>query len=174
MRTYHLIIASIITIFNSCRSKDTSDYKFGVKFNSIRKEKGSPLVKHNMVAKYCCDEEAVFEIDKIPADTNAYHSSKTIRLIINGHLAEEKDIYRKILDDTTLLQLNILTRWSLTEGDLTFKSNLGKIDRRILGTKAKDFINNNSNYPDYKFADLSMLQIDSVLAHWNLSRFDAE
>jgi hypothetical protein len=174
MRHFLIILTLLITIISSCELKDAKDYKFGVNYNAQRKIKGSPLVKQNMHSKYCCNEETVFEISKVPNDTSAYHLSKSIRSIINGRLTEEKDIYRKNLNDTTLIQLNILTNWALAKGKLTFKSNLGKIDRRTLNMKASEFIQKDSKYPEYKWVDLNLLQIDSVLASWHLSRFDTE
>jgi hypothetical protein len=168
-------IAVLTVAFSFCTFKGAADkFEFGMKYNSVRNEFGSPLIKHNMSAHNCCGKWTVYEIDKVPSDSNAYHSSKTIRAITNGKLTNEEDIYRKNLDDTTILQLNLETVWQWTSHKLDIYGNVGKIDNRTLNIKAKDFISENRKYPDYEFTQLNQSQIDSLLSTWGLSRFDKE
>ena len=122
----------------------------------------------------CCGVWTIYEIDKVPDNNKAYHFSKTIRGIKEGRLTNEKDIFRKNLNDTTILQVNLLTRWIWTDNKLEITGNLGKIDRRSLNLSAKAFVNDAAKYPSYNFKELNGTQIDSALHSWGLSRFDKE
>jgi hypothetical protein len=174
MRQSLLFILLLTISFCSCTTKDADDFEFGMKFNSVRQKFGSPVIKHNMVTHNCCGNWTVYEIDKLPNDNKAYHVSKTIRAITNGKLTEEKDIYRKRIDDTTLIQLNILTHWIWSENKIEISSSIGKVDKRTLEIKAKDYLVNNNNYPAYHFLTLDKTQCDSALQTWGLSRLDKE
>jgi hypothetical protein len=164
----------LLAAFSFCTVKNADDFEFGIKYNPTRLKFGSPLIKRNMVAQNCCGNWTVYMIDKKPLDNQAYHSSKTMRVIIDGRLAEEKDIYRKNLDDSTILQLNILTIWPKENGSLNFQGNVGKLDSRVLNLKATDFMSGYTKYPNYEFTTLNQPQIDSVLNLWGLSRSDKE
>jgi hypothetical protein len=166
------IIATLSIIFLSFKAVD--DFKFGFKYNPIRQRWGSPLIKDNMKAHNCCGAWTIYEIDKVPDNNKAYHFSKTIRGITEGRLTNEKDIFRKNLNDTTILQVNLLTRWIWANNKLEITGNLGKIDRRSLDLSAKVFVNDAAKYPSYNFKELNGPQIDSVLHSWGLSRFDKE
>jgi hypothetical protein len=172
MRHLPWVIAVLSIIFFSCKAGD--DFQFGVKYNSIRQRWGSPLIKHNMKANKCCGLWTEYKIGEVPDDDKAYHFSKTIRAITNNRLTNEKDIFRENLDDTTILQLNLLTLWIWADNKLNITGNFGKIDRRTLDLRAKDFITDNAKYPSYDFKELDEPQIDSLLHSWGLSRFDKE
>lgn len=159
--------------FCSTLRKDGKEFEFGPIYNDTRQKFGSPLIKSDMDAKRCCGEWTVYEILGVPSNNNPYHSSKTIRTIHNGKLTGEKDIYRKSIDDTTLLQVNLLSQWKWEEQKIVFTGSMGKIDKRTLNLSAKDFLVENSKYPDYEWTDLDLAAFDSVLQSWGLSRKDS-
>ena len=170
----YLPLAILVLASVSASCQHTDDFQFGTKYNGTRQKFGSPLIKRNMKVHHCCGVWTSYEIEKVPDNGKAYHCSKTIRAITNGRLTEEKDIYRKNLDDTTILQLNLLTHWIWEDKKIEMKGNVGKIDKRALNLPAKHFIRNEAKYLDYAFKDLDQTQIDSVLVSWGLSRFDNE
>jgi hypothetical protein len=172
MRHLPRVIAVLLVIFSACNRSD--DFLFGVKYNSTRQRFGSPLIQHNMKASYCCGIGTIYQINKVPDDSKAYHFSKSITAITNNKLTEEKDIFRKNVDDSTILQLNLLTLWPWESRKFLIEANLGKIDRRTLKLRASEFLGNYSKYPNYRFKELDQGQIDSVLNSWGLSRFDKE
>lgn len=174
MKCFLSFLSVTTIILLSCSFQNVDDFEFGTKYNAVRKKMGSPLIKHNMIPQNCCGAWTMYQIDKALVKDKAYHSSKTIRLIVNGKLTEEEDIYRKDVDDTTILQLNILTSWRWEAGKLNMRGNTGKIDKRTIGIKASGFTSEFSKFPNYEFKDLNQLQIDSVLIQWGLSRFDPE
>lgn len=171
MKCLRCHIAIITIVLASCNSSD--DFPFGIRYNDMRQRYGSPLIQHEMKATNCCGVWTEYIINKVP-NNKAYHYSKTIRAITENKLTEEKDIFRENLDDTTIVQLNLLTFWNWQDNEIRITGNLGKIDLRMLGIPAKDFIRTRSKYPEYAFRDLDLRQIDSVLHSWNLSRSDKE
>lgn len=171
---YFLTPAILVTMLFSCSFNllKEDNFEFGIKYNAERLRIGSPLINQNMHAQHCCGVWTVYEIDSIPEGNKAYHYSKTIRGIINGKLSEEKDIYRKGVNDTTILQLNILTLWPAEGSKSGFEVNIGKVDVRSLNLKAADYVKENSKYPGYNFTSLNLDQLDSVLNSWKLSISD--
>lgn len=172
MRHLPGVIAGVIIIFSAFSRSD--DFIFGIQYNPTRLRFGSPLIQHNMKASYCCGAGTVYQIDKEPVNAKAYHFSKTISAITNGTLTEEKDIFRKNVDDSTILQLNLLTLWPWSDRQFLIKGNFGKFDRRASKLRAAEFLGKHRKYPDYPYKDLDLAQIDSILHSWGLSRFDKE
>jgi hypothetical protein len=164
------VIAVLMIISSACNRSD--DFLFGIKYNPTRHKFGSPLIQHNMKASYCCGIGTIYQIDKVPDNFQAYHFSKSIYAITNNKLTEEKDIFRKNVDDSTIIQLNLLTLWPWEDRKFSIEANLGKIDRRTLKLRASEFLSKRIKYPDYPFKELDQAQIDSVLKSWGLSRFD--
>ena len=135
---------------------------------------------------------------KIPDEPSegSYHYSKAVCLIFDDKVIQEKDIYRRQLDDTTLMQMEIDVIYDLSSDSINAKANFGKIDKRTFVTNLdnvnqteqnendlQSFIENSvkratENYlkqkqcPRYKWEVLSLDQIDIVLNSWTLSRFD--
>ncbi|OQP50127.1 hypothetical protein A4D02_27215 [Niastella koreensis] len=169
-----LIIFTIAFFLPSCTFNCADNFEFGIKYNPVRRKFGSPLIKHYMSAHNCCGAWTTYEIDNVPADNGAYHSSKTIRVITNGKVTNEEDLYRKQLNDTTILQLDIETALLWENDSLEIYAKFGKIDTRKLKIEPKDVIIDDSKYPRYEKMKLDRQQIDSVLRLWNLSRFEKE
>lgn len=169
MKLLLLLSVMMATVFCSCSGRD--DYEFGSKYNPVRQKFGSPSIKKNMVVKSRFIM-TLYEIDAVPTGNKAYHASKTVRAVTDGKISEEKDIYRESIDDTTLVQVNILSRWIWEENRVSFRGSIGKIDKRSLDLKAGESIRELSKYPDYQHMDLNLVQIDSALKEWGLSRFD--
>ncbi len=172
MRHLPRLIVVLMIIFSACTPSD--GFLFGIKYNATRQKFGSPLIQHNMKASNCCGVGTIYQIDKVPDNSKAYHFSKSIYAITNNKLTEEKDIFRKNVDDSTILQLNLLTLWPWEDRKFLIKANLGKIDRRTLKLRASEFLRNKTKYPDYPFKELDQAQIDSILNSWGLSRSDKE
>lgn len=89
----------------------TGKSKYGREYNKIRLQVGAPII-HN----YMCLEtpNATFEESwRMPKALqmkakNGFHAGKTIFLQSEAQL-DEKDIFRKRIDDTTFMMLGILT-----------------------------------------------------------------
>lgn len=149
-----------------------TNFKFGRNYNWFRKKMGSPLIKKNMVTTNCCGNWTIYKFLPAEGKTKAYHSTKTIRLIENGWLYEEKDIYRKNLNDTTLIQLNILSKYIQKDSTCTFKSNFGMIDKRNFEDSAEQQTPHGSSYTEYTWKNVEIAEADSLLKSWGLSRSD--
>ena len=167
-----LLIASLTITVSFCGNLKKDEFVFGPSYNNVRQKFGSPLIKKNMTTQNCCGTQTVYQISEIPMDGKAYHASKTIRSFTNGNVTEEKDIYRKNIDDTTVVQINILADWKWEENKISFSGKMGKIDKRTLNIKAKDYLTDRSKFPDYPWTSLTLTVIDSSLKVWGLSRYD--
>jgi hypothetical protein len=167
-----LLIATLTITFSYCSNLKKDDFEFGPSYNTVRQKFGSPRIKNNMTTQNCCGTQTVYEISEIPMNDKAYHASKTIRAFSNGKVTEEKDIYRKSIDDTTLVQVDILSDWIWEENKISFTGKIGKIDKRTLNLNAKEFLTKHSSFPEYSWTKLKLNEIDSSLKVWGLSRND--
>lgn len=174
MKRILFLLTVLALTFSYCNFKRVDSSQFGIKYNPVRQKFGAPLIKPSMIAHNCCGAGTVYRIDKEPGDQAAYHFSKTIRTISNDKPTEEKDIYRKKLNDTTILQLNVLTWFNWAKDSAELHGSVGKIDRRTVNLKTKDFFTENSKYPSYEHMKCTQQQIDSALTAWGLSRFNKE
>jgi hypothetical protein len=167
-----LLVATLTITFSYCRNPKKDNFEFGPSYNTVRQKFGSPLIKNNMTTENCCGTQTLYKTSEIPTNDNAYHASKTIRAFSNGKVTEEKDIYRKNIDDTTLIQVNILSHWIWEENQIYFSGSIRKIDKRALNLSPKDFLAEHSKFPDYPWTKLSLNEIDSSLKVWGLTRND--
>jgi hypothetical protein len=174
---HSLLFITIILNLYSCAQQVDSNFKFGRKYNSIRHKFGAPLIKNNMEAHDCCGNWTTYMVKEQPTDKNPYHYCKAISTIINDTVIEENDVYRRNIDDTTMMQLDIhiLYDWK-TKSLILIAPGVGKVEKRQIGLKAEDYLK--PNLPQFKESQWQTLdnltQVDSVLTSWGLSRFDKE
>ncbi len=125
-----------------------------------------------MIAVKWLKDYPVYEIEKIPAGNFAYHYSKSVFGKLNHKITSEKDIYRKPIDDTTLIQLNLSSEYDWTAFKGVITGDLFLVDKRSLKQSATGLLKNGSKYPEYERTELNFTQNDSILKNWKLSRFD--
>jgi len=112
IQTLHLIVKLLTTIlifmtvtsFDIKHSQD--DFKFGIKYNSVRLKFGVPIISKNMIKQEGYGNWIVYNINKEPMD-KPYHYSKAIIAFDDNKVYQEKDAYRQNLDDTTIRELDM-------------------------------------------------------------------
>ena len=152
-----------------CQTRD--DYKYGKAYNSFRQEKGIPIVEELMVKTSQIGTQTVYQVN-VKSLLKPTHFSKVIdTLYKRPGLTSEKDVYRSIIDDTTYMQLNILSEWD-NDNQLRQRGNCGKVDIRIGDAEdIEKFHLAAETYPNYEWNNnLSLTQIDSILNSWGLKR----
>jgi hypothetical protein len=187
------ILFMSLTSFSNLTFQDGN--KFGLEYNAVRQKFGAPLVKPNMQLDTTYGSWFLYAIPVEPR-TSAYHYSKAVCLVIDDKVIQEKDIYRKYLDDTTLLQMEIDIVYDWNSESMRANANFRKIDKRTFAPNSKNanvtqdaetnlqsLIENSvkqatdnylkqQSYPKYKLEVINLDQIDSLLNSWQLSRFD--
>jgi len=162
----------ILTSFDSSHSAD--DFKFGVQYNPVRLKLGVPLISKNMVRQDEYGSWAVYNIDKEPLG-KAYHYSKAVCAYDDDKVYQEKDTYRKNLDDTTIMQLDIDFLYDWNKQTISAQGSLGKLDKRSFTVKAEDYLKPNPpKFPRYEWKVLDLGEIDNLLKSWQLSRSDTD
>lgn len=152
----------------------TDDFKYGIKYNPIRLEFGVPLIQKNMVRQDDYGTWAVYNINIEPTD-RPYHYSKAICAYDDDRVYNEKDVYRKNLDDTTIIQLDINILYDWDKKTIIAQGNLGKLDKRSFTVKAEDYLKPDPpRFPRYEWKVLDLSEIDKLLNSWQLSRQDSD
>jgi len=161
-----------LTSFDNHKSAD--DFKFGVQYNPVRQKLGVPLITKNMVRQDEYGTWAVYNITNEPLD-KPYHFSKAVCAYDDDKVYQEKDTYRKNLDDTTIMQLDIDFLYDWEKPTIHAQGSLGKLDKRSFNVKAEDYLKPNPPaFPRYEWKVLDLNEIDSLLKSWQLSRGDIE
>jgi hypothetical protein len=168
-----IIIFMTVTSFGINHSQD--DFKFGIKYNSVRLKFGVPVINKNMVKQEGYGSWVVYNINKEPID-KPYHYSKAIVAFDNNKVYQEKDTYRQNFDDTTIRELDMDVFYDWEHNTVVIQGSVGKLDKRKFAIKAEDYLKQipPKKLPSYKWETLDLNQIDSLLNSWKLSRFDKD
>jgi len=168
-----ILLLMTLTSFDNIHSGD--DFKFGFQYNSVRLKFGAPLINKDMVRQE--DEYVswvVYNINEEPLD-KPYHYSKAVCAYDDEKVYNEKDVYRKNLDDTTIMQLDINILYDWDKQMIIAQGNLGKLDKRSFTVKAEDYLKPNPpKFPRYEWKVLDLAGIDNLLNSWQLSRHDTD
>lgn len=149
------ITLPVLGAFIACNAEmKEEDFEFGMRYNKLRREFGSPTIKQDMVPINCCDAMTVYQVDPNKKRERSFHSSKTIRAIINGKVSNEEDIFYNTINDT-VYQLNVETVYNWKERKLKMIGNVGPVSQT-------------SQWIDLK----NEKGVDSVLCSWGLSRLN--
>lgn len=116
----------------------------------------------------------VYNIQSEPLD-KPYHYSKAVSAYDNEKVYNETDVYRKNVDDTTIMQLDINIIYDWDNRTIIVQGNLGKLDKRSFTVKAEDYLKPNPpKFPKYEWRTLDLPEIDNLLHAWQLSRHDTD
>lgn len=153
MKLLKILLLCFFATTLSCENDTDKNFEFGTKYNRVRRDWGVPTIKKNMTPLNCCHEWTVYQINPDSISSNAFHNSKTIRLITGHKVTNEEDIYINKIHGITY-QLNLLTVYNGKENKVKIKGSVG-----ILSSNNRQTLN-------------KTYQVDSVLKNWGLSRFD--
>lgn len=174
MKQFLIAILLLMTLNSFDDTKQIDDFKFGVQYNSIRLKFGVPVIDKNMVRQDEYGSWVVYNINKELLD-KAYHYSKAICAYDDEKVYNEIDVYRKNLDDTTIIQLDINILYNWDKQTIETQGNFGKLDKRSFTVKAEDYLKPNpSRFPKYKWQVRDLGEIDKLLQSWQLSRHNTD
>ncbi|WP_157491700.1 hypothetical protein [Flammeovirga sp. SJP92] len=144
--------------------------------NKLREKLGVPTIKENMVMM----DEMTWSINNRNSKDGSFHAKKIIMYDRNCNSCswEESDMFRKKINDSTYVQLNLHSVLNNDKVDFNrTKPLLFKVDIRALKVSVKGEIDNmlfgsdtSKRSIDYPSKIITMEQADSVLLSWNLKR----
>jgi hypothetical protein len=172
MKQFFVTILLPMTLASFDNTEIIDEFKFGFQYNSVRLKFGAPLISKNMVRQEAYGSWTVYNIREEPLE-KPYHYSKAISAYDNDKVYNEIDVYRKNLDDTTIMQLDINILYDWDNQTIVAQGNLGKLDKRSFNVKTDDYLKPNSpSFPKYEWKVLDLTEIDNLLKSWQLSRRD--
>ena len=164
-------------LISSCSQSENKNYckenekasKFGLAFNKTRLKYGAPVIHDYLCLESTSEKMESWSLSKEIQDTISigFHDGKGVFLQTDG-LLEEKDIFRKRINDSTFVMLGILTYVSkdmkVDFPDIWYDTiSAGSIG---LSKKTREG-SERTNTPKY---GLTITQADSVLRSWGTSR----
>jgi hypothetical protein len=174
MKQLFVAILLLMTLASFDNTERIDDFKFGYQYNSVRLKFGVPLISKNMLRQDEYGSWVVYNLDKEPLD-KPYHYSKAICAYDDDKVYNEIDVYRKSLDDTTIIQLDINILYDWDKQTIVAQGNYGKLDKRSFTVKAEDYLKPNPpSFPRYEWKVFDLAEIDKLLKSWQLSRRDTD
>lgn len=170
---YIIFLFISLVLILACNSNTTPcgqnppNSELGISFNSERLKYGAPIIHSYLCFQSTSEKMESWGLAYELEDTmkGGYHAGKGI-FHSKGALLDEKDIYRKRIDDSTLIMLGILTYVSKD-----FKVEFPSIWYDTLNASSVGL--SKPVITERKFNarwDLSIEQADSILHSWGTSR----
>jgi len=151
--TFTIIIAELVIGYFFTKPRyDSNTDTFGRSFNEARIKIGLPIIEEGWVAHYP-DSSGVDWMNKshIVETKDAHHLAKKVRL--NKHkLLSEEDSFNKYLNDSVASRLTYLYTFDTKHWDCELSIHYFR------------------TYPPGKVVPLTLVQADSILTDWGLSR----
>jgi hypothetical protein len=154
---------------NSC-NENGSIAKFGKPFNNLRSKYGAPIIHDYLCFETATDKMETWGLSKEIQDTitAGFHEGKGVFLKTDG-LLDEKDIFRKRINDSTFIMLGILTYVS-KDMKVEFTNIWSDtVSARTIGLARTS--QTNFERVDNPRQNLTIQEADSILQSWGTSRF---